>query len=271
VPKEENIADLRNDAHRLIDAGEFEKAKNILEQIVKSSPKDVSVLMLLANVYDKKGDLNTAERILRKAYELERQNDKLRFQLALVYKKIGGVCRRWKAKRLFKVCSDSSDYSIRSAAKYHIKELRIGMPFIQLENQTSDEVERMDTSDSPNQRLTKCPICGKEVEEWIRECPNCLRLPEHVRRYSSRIKTMTYSKLVPELVRLGRKQIPDSASASFYLRIAYKPARMIGEQLNHLGGLNLMKSAHGEVTNVLGPIAARELDMAWNSIGQWLG
>jgi len=271
VPAEENMADLRDDAHKLIDSGEFEKAKNILEQIVKSSPKDVSALMLLADVYNKKGDLHTAEIILRKAYKLERQNDKLRFQLALVYKKIGGVCRRWKAKRLFKVCSGSSDYSIKSAAEYHIKEIRIGMPSIQLENQTSDEVERMEISDSPIQQLTKCPMCGKEVEEWMRDCPNCLRSPEHFRRYSSRIKTMTYSKLVPELVRVGRKQIPDSASASFYLRIAYKPARMIGEQLNHLGGLNLMKSAHREVTNVLGPIAARELDMAWNGIGQWLG
>lgn len=254
-----------------MDAGEFEKAKIILERMVESAPQNVPVIMLLADVYKKKGDLHTAERILKRVYKPEQQNDELRFRLALIYKEIGGAYRRWKAKKLFKVCTRCSDYSIKSAAKYHIRELKTGRLPIQLANQTTCRREKMDVSGSPNQPLTECPICGKRVEEQMRECPHCLRSPECFKGYSSRIKTMRYSTLVQELVRIVRKEIPDSASASFYLRIAYKATRMIGEQLNHLGGLNLMRSAHAEVTNVLGAVAARELDMAGNGISQWLG
>lgn len=100
MPTEENVPNLVDDVHRLVNAGEFEKAKIVLERMVESAPQNVPVIMLLADVYKKKGDLHTAERILKRAYKPEQQNDELRFRLALIYKEIRGAYRRWKAKQL---------------------------------------------------------------------------------------------------------------------------------------------------------------------------
>lgn len=155
---EKNISDLVDAARRLIDSGEFEKAKIILERVIKSVPQDVSALILLADIYKKKGDLHTAESILKGACRLERKNDELHFRLALVYKEIGGVYKGWKAKRLFKVCTRSSDYSIRSAAGYHIRKLRIGKQPPHLANQVANK----GSSQEGKQSNLVCPNCGAE-------------------------------------------------------------------------------------------------------------
>jgi len=136
------------------------------------------------------------------------------------------------------------------------------------------KAEMLETLDIPAPRseaLTKCPVCGETVQQSMQECPSCVRSPERFKWYSGKIKTMRYSALARELIRIGRKDRPDTASASFYLRIAYRPTRVIGKELNRLGRLNMMKRAYAQVTDALGPGAARELDMAWNGIGRWLG
>ncbi len=47
--------------------------------------------------------------------------------------------------------------------------------------------------------------------------------------------------------------------------------RDIGRELNSRGGNNLMLSAHAEIARRLGGVAARELESAWDGIGEWQG
>ena len=47
--------------------------------------------------------------------------------------------------------------------------------------------------------------------------------------------------------------------------------RDAGRKLNERGGNKLMLSAHAEVAQRLGGVAARELEVAWDGIGEWMG
>jgi hypothetical protein len=47
--------------------------------------------------------------------------------------------------------------------------------------------------------------------------------------------------------------------------------RWIGSALNDAGGRKLMLQAHGAVRDRLGAACARELEVAWNGVGDWLG
>ncbi|KAJ5408882.1 hypothetical protein N7509_002765 [Penicillium cosmopolitanum] len=47
--------------------------------------------------------------------------------------------------------------------------------------------------------------------------------------------------------------------------------RSIGSALNHAGGKKLMLQAHEAVRDKLGAIRARELEVAWGGVGDWLG
>jgi hypothetical protein len=80
---------------------------------------------------------------------------------------------------------------------------------------------------------------------------------------------------VEELISIGRKSAPDGYSASNFLARVPGPvqerAREIGEELNRAGGLQLMLKAHAVVGAKLGGVAARELESAWNGIGEWQG
>lgn len=76
--------------------------------------------------------------------------------------------------------------------------------------------------------------------------------------------------LVEELVRIGRKS-PDGRSSSCFLGTARGRAREIGEKLDGLGGLDLMLAAHAEVARALRGASGRELEAAWDGIGEWQG
>lgn len=47
--------------------------------------------------------------------------------------------------------------------------------------------------------------------------------------------------------------------------------REVGRELNARGGNKLMLAAHAAVRARLGGVAARELEMAWDGIGEWMG
>jgi hypothetical protein len=47
--------------------------------------------------------------------------------------------------------------------------------------------------------------------------------------------------------------------------------REIGRELNVRGGIDLMLSAHRAVSERLGGTAGRELEVAWDGIGEWMG
>ena len=76
--------------------------------------------------------------------------------------------------------------------------------------------------------------------------------------------------LIQELVRIGRKGAPDHDSSSNFLSTARGRAREIGQQLDQLAGREMMAAAHEVVRFDLGGVAARELELAWDGIGQWI-
>ena len=78
-------------------------------------------------------------------------------------------------------------------------------------------------------------------------------------------------QLINELVEVGRKYPPDGQSASRYLNAARSRAREIGQSLYEKGDNALMLFAHANVCATLGGVAARELEVAWNGIGEWMG
>lgn len=47
--------------------------------------------------------------------------------------------------------------------------------------------------------------------------------------------------------------------------------REIGAELHEMGGIRKMREAHDEVRAELGRGPDRELEMAWDGIGDWLG
>lgn len=68
-------------------------------------------------------------------------------------------------------------------------------------------------------------------------------------------------RLVDELESIGR--------TTGYLPRREGRTRDIGEELNGLGGLELMRTAHERIGSSLGNVKARELESAWGGIGQW--
>jgi hypothetical protein len=48
--------------------------------------------------------------------------------------------------------------------------------------------------------------------------------------------------------------------------------RAIGQALHDAGGIELMRSVHAQFAAVLGNVGlARDLEMLWDGIGNWLG
>jgi len=72
---------------------------------------------------------------------------------------------------------------------------------------------------------------------------------------------MSQEQLINELISVGRTK--------GYLPREEGMTREIGEALNHLGGMGLMQAAHERVSSSLGNVKARELESAWDGIGQW--
>lgn len=94
-------------------------------------------------------------------------------------------------------------------------------------------------------------------------------MPAHRPRVVTDVSART---LIAELVSIGQKDASDGpGSSSRFLRQAKLRARAIGEQLNALGGNDYMLAGHEQVRQTLGAVAARELEVAWNGIGEWLG
>ena len=76
--------------------------------------------------------------------------------------------------------------------------------------------------------------------------------------------------LIEELIRVGQKA-PDGRSTSTFLNIGKARAREIGERLNQIDGNELMLAVHSRVSQSLGGSSGRELEVAWDGIGEWMG
>jgi hypothetical protein len=77
--------------------------------------------------------------------------------------------------------------------------------------------------------------------------------------------------LIDELIQIGRTQPSEwPGCSSRFLSEAKGRARQIGSQLHELGGKGYMLAAHQPIRQALGPVGARELEMAWDGIGNWM-
>jgi hypothetical protein len=79
--------------------------------------------------------------------------------------------------------------------------------------------------------------------------------------------------LVQELITIGLREsfLSVSPGGSFDSKCRNIRAREIGETLNRMGGINMMKAAGYRVAyRCQKPGASRELEYCWNGIGEWL-
>jgi hypothetical protein len=79
-------------------------------------------------------------------------------------------------------------------------------------------------------------------------------------------------QLVAELIEIGRTDgyITTTQGSKFDSTNKNIRAREIGEALNEIGDMDLMKAACYKVRATLGGLPARHLEAAWARIGQWM-
>jgi hypothetical protein len=80
--------------------------------------------------------------------------------------------------------------------------------------------------------------------------------------------------LIDELIEIGHSDgfLSTKAGGKFDRNRQNIRARQIGQNLNEIGGLRLMKLAWWRVRFMLSPgPASRELDIIWNLVGNWKG
>ena len=76
--------------------------------------------------------------------------------------------------------------------------------------------------------------------------------------------------LIEELIQIGRtKKFLGESGPDFNDQRDNIRAREIGESLNDIGGKELMQFACYRVGKILGPEDMRQLEWAWNNIGEW--
>ena len=81
------------------------------------------------------------------------------------------------------------------------------------------------------------------------------------------------NRLIAELVTIGRNEgfLSLQGGGKFGADGRHMRTREIGSQLDALGGVPLMRTICEEVRMTLGSAKERELESAWNDIGQWRG
>jgi hypothetical protein len=79
------------------------------------------------------------------------------------------------------------------------------------------------------------------------------------------------NRLLEELIKIGKMDdyLSLQPGGPFNVRCHHTGARKIGEQLNRIGGLELMHAARWHVKNKLKTTLAEHLDYCWQDIGEW--
>ena len=81
-----------------------------------------------------------------------------------------------------------------------------------------------------------------------------------------------FDQLTAELIKIGKtdEYLTVEPSNKFNDDKRNIRAREIGLRLNEMGGKKLMQHAYSKVKTALGRVTARELEFAWDGIGEWL-
>jgi hypothetical protein len=81
-------------------------------------------------------------------------------------------------------------------------------------------------------------------------------------------------QLTAELIKIGKTveflTVSSKHTSAFDDTNKNIRAREIGARFNEMGGKKLMQEAHSKVKAALGGTQARELEYAWDGIGEWL-
>lgn len=91
-----------------------------------------------------------------------------------------------------------------------------------------------------------------------------------IRRLSSQQKAELKLK-TSQLVKIGKTDdfLSIIPGGPFNGQCHHKEARIIGEEINVMGGLALMEAVRKSVKRQLGEVMAEHLDHAWKGIGDW--
>jgi len=83
---------------------------------------------------------------------------------------------------------------------------------------------------------------------------------------------LEYDRLLAELIKIGKTEefLTVEPKIEFDESKKNMRAREIGLRLNEMGGKKLMQQAYHKIKTDLGAIPARELEFAWDDIGEWL-
>jgi len=123
-------------------------------------------------------------------------------------------------------------------------------------------------------RISEAEATMRMAEEWgINVIGGLERLQEGEAKQEALSKIevdQASAVLIKELIAVGRSTRPGSGS-TLYLSSSKARAREIGTMLNERAGLDLMLRAHQDAQRALGGASGRELEVAWNGIGEWLG
>jgi hypothetical protein len=78
-------------------------------------------------------------------------------------------------------------------------------------------------------------------------------------------------QLLEDLVKIGEQDdyLSLTPGSPFNGRCHHIGARKIGERLNEVGGIELMRAARWHVKRKLKPVMAEHLDHCWKEIGEW--
>ncbi|WIX81862.1 hypothetical protein QRX50_14425 [Amycolatopsis carbonis] len=79
---------------------------------------------------------------------------------------------------------------------------------------------------------------------------------------------MNPADLINQLLAIGTKEQALLAPRGSEVR---GRVQSIGAALDEAGGKELMLRAHGVIRQKLGPVLARQLEAAWDGVGDWLG
>lgn len=81
-----------------------------------------------------------------------------------------------------------------------------------------------------------------------------------------------FDQLTAELIKIGKtdEYLTVEPNSKFNDEKRNIRAREIGLRLNEMGGKKMMQQAYSKVKTALGGVPARELEFAWDGIGEWL-
>jgi hypothetical protein len=120
------------------------------------------------------------------------------------------------------------------------------------------------------------PVVGQVLKEFVSGLSQLLEdTNESSQKRNGIPSDQSNERLISELIAIGKTEKFISSNPTqpekYDDRYNHIRTREIGELLDKSEGLQLMRDAHNRVNSALGTVVARELESAWEDIGDWRG